>query len=176
MSLPTGPIQTPMAGFLSLLNLKNKGLLPDILQGSVQPTIDAADFYKRGSGIYATNLSRSLAAAAYNTISAISAATPLVVPANETWWVEHWTIRATAGGAGATVDEFSPAFLVTGGTLPGFVFPDRNLVSATKTSSTVSVRGVWLPPGATVGMWVGTVATNPISFDLLGFRYCPLRS
>lgn len=171
MSAPSGPIQTPAPGFLSLLNLKNKGLLPDVLQGNLQPVVDLAGFFQRGAAQnLTTNYNRVQAAAAVTGFLALNTPSALVVPQNETWYVQAATIRALATGAGSVLDEYALGFQLAGGVNPYFPVGNPNSISAAKTSSVSFASDFWLPPGSILGVYVGTVTVNPVQFDLF-MRY-----
>jgi len=171
MSLDTGPIQTPAPGFLSLLNLKNKGLLPDLLRGNLQPVVDLAEYFQRGSlQNITTNYTRVQAAATVTGFLAFNTPSAIVVPQDETWYVESATVRALATGAGSVLDEYGFGFQLAGGVNPYFIRGNLNSVSAAKTSSVSAAHEFWLPPGAILGVWCGTVTVNPIQFDLF-LRY-----
>ena len=51
MADPSRPIQTSTAGLLSLLQIKNRGQNPDVLQGNVQPTLDMVPWWLRGDSV-----------------------------------------------------------------------------------------------------------------------------
>src|SRR5690606_41432045 len=106
MSLDSGPIQTPAPGFLSLLNLKNKGLLPDVLKGNLQPVVDLADYFARGAALnITTNYTRVQAAAAVTGLLAFNTPSATVVPQTDTSSAQDVTVRALATGAGAALAE-----------------------------------------------------------------------
>lgn len=173
MSLDSGPIQTPAPGFLSLLNLKNKGLLPDVLKGNLQPVVDLAEYFARGAALnITTNYTRVQAAAAVTGFLAFNTPSAIVVPQNETWYVQDATVRALATGAGSVLDEYGFGYQLAGGVNPYFVRGNLNSVSASKTSSVSSAWDFWLPPGSILGVWCGTVTVNPVQFDLF-LRYAP---
>lgn len=174
MSLDTGPIQSPALGFLSLLNLKNKGLLPDVLIGKLQPVIDLGGYFLRGSLMNAPAVQRVQAPAVVTNF--VPFTVTLTVPDNETWYVEHATLRATAAAAGNTCNEYAFGYQLPGGITPWFMLSNSNQVDAVKTCTTVSAQGFWLPSGAVLGAFIGTVAVGNVTFDLVGFRYQALRA
>jgi len=171
MSRPTGPVQTPVPGFLSLLNLKNVGQLPDELLGTVQPVMDHQGFLQRGSlQNFPTFPGAAQGVLVYRGFVPADAAATLTVPGNEWWWVENLTIRANAG-AGATLDMFAAAFQVPGGSNPFFVVGNQDVLTAGKTCAMSVAQDFWMPPGSIVGMLVGSIAVAAVQFDTIGFRF-----
>lgn len=174
MSQDTGPIQSPALGFLSVLNLKNKGLLPDVLIGKLQPVIDLGGYFLRGGLSNGPAVQRIQAPGVVTNF--VPFTVTLQVPDNETWYVEAATLRAIAAAGGNTCNEYSFGYQLTGGINPWFIMSGANSIDATKTSSTVSAQGFWLPPGAVLGLFIGTVGVGNVTFDLVGFRFQALRA
>lgn len=172
MSLDSGPVQTPMPGFLSLLNLKNRGLLPDLLRGQVQPTIDMTPFWLRGSLVNLnTAQTRTQGVGALGGFASITAA-GFVVPDAETWYVEDICLRVTGAGF---VDEYCFAYQVPGG-INGFMTVGTvNFTSAAKATSQVQAHAFWLPPGAVLGYFCGAVAGAAVDFQYVGMRYATFK-
>lgn len=176
MSKPSGPVQTPFPGLLGLLNLKNVGLLPDELLGTLQPIINGEEFMLRGS-LQGWNAAatRNFVAGNYNSMTGWTVGS-ITVPGNECWWVENYTYTVAAAGAGALLNATRPMFQTPGGTNPSFALgTERQAVTAAEPVIAVSARDFWLPPGAVLGFWIGQVTVNPVDIALWGLRYAPLR-
>lgn len=174
MSRPSGPVQTPAPGFLSLLNLKNVGQLPDILIGELSPSVNLDKYFLRGQLVNnPASSDLSLAAGNYGTFRQFTT-NPIAVPETQWWWVERVSILAYATAAGAVCHDFGVAMQVPGGPNPYGLLSVTTSTTATRTTTIVSASDIWLPPGSRLGVWVGDVATNPVAFVLAGMRYAPL--
>lgn len=171
--LEWGPVQTPAPGLLSLLNLKSTGQLPDKFTNQILPVLGQEGFLLRGS--LQDEVSAHAVTVAAAPVGAFTPFTqPLTVPNNETWYLEAACVNGAAGGAGAVVDEYALAYQMPGGPNPMYVIGNYNNVAAAKPSSMSSALGVWLPAGARIGVWIGTITTNPGVFTLSGFRFARL--
>lgn len=170
----TGPIQTLMPGLLSLFNLKNLGLQPNRLQDEVQAGIDIEKWCLRGTyENWSTSTSRQIAAAAVNTLAEWTTGA-IEVPEGEWWYVERYTISATAAGAGAIADQFACGYQLFGGVNPQHLLGGLETTTATRSASLATATDFWLPPAARLGFWVGTVSTNPVDFAVRGLRFARL--
>lgn len=173
---PTGPIQTLPRGLLGLLQLKNTGRNPAFLSDAVQSVIDIDSYYLRNqahSRLPAPQLAVTGAAgaAAYNRFST----NPVIVPDNECWWVESFTLSMTLGAIGDRITNFQPMLFYNLAATNDFSFlANEGGYSVTRTAQTVnegifvSARGFWMPPGSELGVaWAEralTVATTCFGF------------
>ncbi len=163
MAMNSGPIQTFTAGLLSLLQIKNRGLNPDILVGSVQPNLPMEGFWLRGS--MEPVVSNVFAPVLPGNATLI---TLLSVPNNEWWFVHHIGLEAQET---APMASFGFQWSVgaaypypTGGFNPSIYTPYREgLVPAAFMGGGIYYAGgggFWVPPGGFVQAQVVPAVSN----------------
>jgi hypothetical protein len=142
-------IQLSPPGLLSLLGLKNGGSSPEYLSNVVAPGFEVSDWYLRAS-------QEVLPAAAQvipNGPNQGFAVTIQTVPANQWWHVRHYT-GSILTGAADTVDTACLAFAFA---TQSFTVSDPFAnVPAASTRFQHEYAPFWVPPGATIGLQVGT--------------------
>lgn len=79
------PIQSPQAGYLGMLGLKNMGKLPDVAEDNVQPVVDIQPFYTAGNRRYSFGSTNALAAGAAGFENLVATTGTFTVPANKVW-------------------------------------------------------------------------------------------
>jgi len=157
------PIQTPAPGFLSLLNLKNLGVLPDSMLDQVQGGIDLEQYYLRGNlQILAPNTATMPVGATPGGFNSLNGGGGLqgnvdwTVPQNQTWYLDNLTFRTAQLTAGDRI-------FIT----PGYILASNFFATGTERGGVVALQdvvvgfseGFWLPPGAIPGYWYqGTMA------------------
>jgi len=160
MSAPSGPIQNIPPGLLGLLNLKNTGRLPDVLNGTVQPTVDLQDWWLRSVAIQlVATPSRSVAPGVVQDFVPFVAPNDITVPGNEWWWVQGYTLQFL--GNASTISYACPAVRYVGGVSPYFrlgVGITRSLIAGQ--SELVTAERFWLPPGSSLGFYLDIVGAG----------------
>jgi len=182
--MPSGPIQTLPVGLLSLLQLKNLGVNPQVLADIVQPVVDMEPWWLRQESSPQLQVpTRGITQAEGAGAKALVTGAPTeFVPQNEWWFVQHATMRITAATieaeasfAGFGYIEPAPTanngqHVLMGGPVPG---------STGQVMQWFSCEGVWIPPGVQLVWYVGeilpAVGSSELGFALTGFRYAPLR-
>ena len=159
MSQPSGPIQVIPPGFLGLLNLKNLGRLPDTLQGTVQPTVDLEAWWLRAT---AQDQPQAAQTAVTTGASVVSFATPVVVPDDETWWVESVMLDTFIPAAAGNLVENVAPIIIYNRNAPlqyGFLAPAVSAAgsAAATTHNLQGARGFWMPPSSELAVYYGRV-------------------
>jgi len=136
MSAPSGPVQVIPPGFLGLLNLKNQGRIPDVLQGNFQPTLDMLEWLLFANREILRS-EASIGATASSSFFHMTSNGPLRIPEHEVWYV--WDINVElsipAGGASSLSGYMAPAVLTPDGTsIQTFGLPITGLFSPALTS------------------------------------------
>lgn len=165
----TGPIQSPIFGFLGLLQLKNLGQNPRDLGNMVQPTMEMLQWYLQPQAI-ALSSQGTAAIGSGTTGQVISSAPNDRVPGRE-WWYVHNVLATVSGlAAGDTLGlaVCSIKDFITGGipTIHGDVF--RQPVSGVTTRPAAFARDFWLSPGTGLGAWIteADIAGSNISLHM----------
>jgi len=156
MSENTGPIQVIPAGLLGLLDLKNRGIVPDVLMGTVQPIVDMEGFWLRarrepvdlGNGwVWPGGLHLEVLT---------------TTPQNEWWYVHDWKIdvNSTDTILGAQffglADSNGRAFFLSPGTICQF---PANAATALYVQW---IGGLWIPPGSQVSVLGDIDGNDPV--------------
>jgi len=164
MSADSGPIQTIPRGLLGLLNLKNVGRLPDVLHGTVQPTIDLTAWWMNALAELDTNIHSNVLSSMGHTMMNF-AVNPLVVPNNEVWWVNTYSVEVQlAAGAAELAENIAPLLLINTAGVPRWIsLTDTSLTvrgdAAGVAGGVISARGFLAPPGSQLGFYIGRLAT-----------------
>lgn len=110
------PIQSQANGFLSLLNLKNLGRLPDTLPDVVQPVLDMLPWYASSTATWSQDVASTAPFIQGNPTSiAWSGAIQLVVPQDRVWVILGGSFWADVAG-GDTFEVEAHLIARTGGT------------------------------------------------------------
>lgn len=91
------PIQTPTAGYLGLLGLKNMGKLPEVAQDDVQPIVDIEKFMLAGNRRYVFGSTNALIAGAAGFENLVG--TGFTVPDNKIWVLDGGDIFVSVAAA-----------------------------------------------------------------------------
>lgn len=151
------PIQTATAGLLSLLQVKNRGQNPDVLEGNVQPVLDMVPWWLRGDSIPGDLIT---------VLSAVSEnfSFDLVTAGNSDWLYIHCArVNLFTAVAGANVQ------LLLFKSIPGqssiiWASPIEVAVAQHGAfTATAEVRDLWVPPGYQL---LGAVADAAIGNEL----------
>lgn len=177
---PNGPIQVSPAGLLGFLQLKVGGRQPDAMRQDVQPIVDLSPYWLRSGG-------RNVSAAYSVSVPAgllggiaplVDAGTVALGPGPAEWWYVHsLTLSAFNNGAAAT-SSVGLGMVTLGG--PGFatsqfMLQPESIDMGAAAQRFLGARDFWLPPSATLGVWVGTVgAATSLDVVLGGCWYTPL--
>lgn len=164
--MASGPIQVSPSGLLGFLNLKNSGRNPDVLNESVQPTMDLREWYFETSAQVDSTLRQlSLNVGAAATLGFYNYNNIITVPQNQWWYVTRYSIQAVVQAA-TDAALFSPAFLVYPGTASTvhILAPDVGTGTG-PTRRPAYAEDFWLPPGSQLGVYVAFAGgTNPVQF------------
>ena len=101
--MPSRPIQSPAPGFLSLLALKNTGLLPAVLPDHVQPILDMLPFYEAQQRIDSQQIWTTATIAASNSNTSFWSAGS-AGPLNDRMWIVTGGSFFMTMGTGDTVN------------------------------------------------------------------------
>lgn len=168
---PEGPIQLTPPGLLGLLQLKTGGFLPDTLKQDVQPTINMEPWYLRATAsvLYALPI-RNLAPGVYNDFVGWAAPADIRASNTDTWYVHNFTIQCF--GNASSITYARPAVQYSGGVPSFFGLGDVSPALAAGGTSLIVARDFWIPPGAELGMYVGTVGAGGTGdFLCVGLEY-----
>lgn len=169
-----GPIQVIPPGLLGLLQLKNFGRSPDMLNSTYQAVIESRDWVLQAraqdSGLFTRALPTGADFFFFDTPTTLT-------PGNEeAWYVWDYTVRASAG-AGDTISDLQPMYRMNGS--PAAVVHVLGPQSISLAGSAAAPRAIvgahnfWLQPGAELGFYGSFVAATTITFA--GYlRYTPL--
>lgn len=157
-------LQIVPPGLLGVLGVKNFGVAPDQLGNTYAPVLDMIPWAFLAKAEWQQDGAAGIAASFSGFVNfAVSGATPALwtVPAGE-WWYVHW-LSAQQGGAAAAdlVQGIIPAYQVQIGVSVGTVPLGQPLY--TTNSGTIAnqyfstVRDVWVPPGARLGVLMNKV-------------------
>jgi len=177
---PVGPVQVLPPGLINLLQLKVGGYVPDALRQDIQPTIDLEAWWLRAArkvlpGAYTNGVA---AAAVDDQVGIFTTGLVSIRPGDKAWWYVHRaSVLGLANGGAVTVQQLcvrtpggtsafaNDALLMYGDFLP---------TQANGTYHLHTAGGFWMPPGSSLGMYVGTIAAGTLELVLLGFEYTEL--
>jgi len=154
------PIQVQPVGLLGLLQLKNVGVNPDVLIGTVQPTVDLLEQWLQQD--LTTDIpdgQEVLASQGFTVLT--TAAGILKVPASEVWWVHSFSVASLLqAGNGDELRGFraAVAYKVGTPTVKMRFFEDgcpTRLVATANCQVVSQGGGFWAPSGTAFGVWVG---------------------
>jgi len=148
-------------GLLSFFGIKNSGRNPSALAESIAPTLDLSQWY------LATN---SQSTAINDNVAAVGFTTFIQVPQNETWAILACTVNSqNALGAGQTLrigGAFSRPSVLGNVVAPLTLYGESVTVGAVAVAWSNPGSIVFVPPGATVGLYCAAIAAGPIPCTL----------
>jgi hypothetical protein len=103
----SGPVQRNPLGYLGFFDLKNGGVNPEQLADFVQPIFPMQELYRAGQWVEQRAQVVLAGAAGLMQFNTFTDGTSAIVPTNELWWVDNFTI--SAGVVAADVLSFLPA-------------------------------------------------------------------
>lgn len=150
-----GPIQVIPAGLLGLLQLKNIGKNPNLMQDEVSPGIDLGKWWLETLAAEATETYTSTYIGGTNGPGMNGVGNTLISPDTEWWWVKNYTVETAAVAAGTNI-RFKPAYLSPrfGVFRPYLLNDDAVTASVVGERVICGARDFWMPPGAQLGTWV----------------------
>jgi hypothetical protein len=149
---PKGPVQRIASGLLGFFQLKNQGN-PTVINDDLQPTIELLNWYLRSACTVVPATSNVTIVA--NTIGFVDyTGNRLVVPQDEWWYVERYTITAACTLATDQI-RFAPAIAsqVTGTSLLLAPMEDQFITANIPNVQTAMATGFWVPPGQAIGLY-----------------------
>lgn len=164
MAAPAGPIQVQPAGLTGLLQLKNWGVRPDILQGSVLPNLDMEPWWLRGSMEPLVRFANAINLGAFPV--GVSHVAIAQVPDREWWYVHHLAVVTQVTNNTGRVEAYLGVSLQ--GAVLGAV-PDYTVAgpvicapqgAADPAAAVVSARGFWVPPGGRLSYLASVINNN----------------
>lgn len=179
---PVGPVQVLPPGLINLLQLKVGGYVPDALRQDIQPTIDLESWWLRATKRIARQIYTSATPAGTwnDLISVLAAGGGNLAPGPKAWWYVH-NVSIIASSVTAATTNLQLGIREQGGSRPG---PTNDALLMTGTfvpslaagvSQIFHGTGLWMPPGSSVGVHVGTVGVGgTLNMSLLGFSYSEL--
>jgi hypothetical protein len=164
MDALSGPVISRLPwGLLGFLGLKNGGQYPRGLEANVRTTFDQLGPLV---GNHAENavISTTVAAPAYTTL--------FTVTNGEVWYLDNVACFITAGAGEAWSGTIS---MNIPGTAPAYFGPLHDEVTLGASAQTVVwTRGLWLPPGAIIGLHTHTVTGTIDLFGTIRFLRMPV--
>lgn len=154
-----GPIQVQPAGWLSLLDLKDRGKFPAEVLDTVTPTIEMRGFWLRQKSETLGAGDETIATAASEFIELFS------VPNNE-WWYVHYALGGILADTDGAVGRVSLQANSPGGAGPAiYVWPDfiNDVTLGSNVPLWTPVEDFWMPPGSNLilegfGLAIGTTS------------------
>lgn len=178
--MKTGPIQTLPRGLLSLMQLKNLGRNPRDVEDWVQPVIPVDDYWKQG--LLTTDPDTHSTTPLNNAAGSFGFSTgQLIVPEDECWWVEWFSLEVTvAAGAAERIQDAQPLlFLKRSATVRYTVLTETrvtvNGTAGNGATAAIVAKNFWAPPGSEFGYYVGLVTTAGTPNVAGTFRYARLQ-
>jgi len=177
MSAPSGPVQVIPPGLLGMLQLKNVGQLPDLLQGNIQPTLELRDWMLHANEEYQL-ASLNQALGTYDS-TMFSMNTPVIIPQGQWWYVHNITAYLVLGNTDTLNGGFSigvePLPNVLQMALADKAYSAFTAAGATTLSLSAS-PGDFFPPGTEFGIGVGrmVLAAARVHFLTLRFTRLPI--
>lgn len=164
MGLPLGPIQTLPRGLTGLLNLKVLGRVPDELLGTVQPTVDIEPYWMNYRAVTNESLVHGRTLTTQGGGALTFSPGNITVPDGEIWYVHHYGVDTVlTAAAGQVVERVQPCIIYNlVGTIVHVPVGTTETLSSSATvsvSATVGAHDFWLPPGASLGFYVGSVTS-----------------
>lgn len=179
-----GPIQLIPPGLLGLFQLKQMGKNPSQYGEVVLPSFELSDWYLRAASLdYNAQVGVALIPGVDLANGAVGfqgfSPNAVIVPANEWWHVENYTV-ATGNLTTGDNTALRPAFArpLTGTRSIHVVNPANTGVlggAATARANTVSGVDFWVPPGSEIGMFVQVNDTATVISYTGYLRYTPCR-
>jgi len=151
-----GPVQVNPAGFLSLLDLKDRGKFPGEVTDTVSPVMDLAEYWLRTK-------QEPILAGAVVPVSGTSDFLQLFqVPDNE-WWYVHYLLGGILTDTSGVIGWLQLQTNVSGGGGSAvYSWPVQEQLAALPASTPMwlSARDFWMPPGSDIVMQ-GENLTDP---------------
>lgn len=175
---PVGPVQVGPPGLLNLLQLKSGGTNPDAMRQDIAPSIDLEQWWLRATRKRILDpYGLTLGAGSYGVVAqmiSIPGGAPLG-PTDREWWYVHATYWVANLGAASSLDFAQVGIIENGGPLfvTSTLYGDLLQGVGADTAAPVSARGLWMPPGSSLGIFTGTVVGN-MDYQMRGFVYSVL--
>ncbi len=178
---PSGPIQLIPPGLLGLLQIKSPaGQNPNVLNADVQPTLEMLDLYLRtNQEVWGSNSGVTVAVSAPATVVQFSP-NAIVVPAQEWWYVHHYSVSALPGAGGFVIAPRLGMLLNRTGTIRYIVLGPESYIPGGGITSTTgammfSAKGFWMPPGSELGMYISDVQVADVDLTVRGLVFTRCR-
>lgn len=175
MSAPSGPIQVIPPGLLGMLQLKNVGQLPDVLQGNVQPVLELRDWLLHANELYGL-ASLNQAAGNYDS-TMVSMNTPVVIPQGEWWYLHDITAYLVLGNTDTLNGGFGIAFEPLPNVLQLNLSEKQYQAFTAGGATTLAVSAQpadFFPPGTEFGISMGRLVLAAARVHFLTYRYTRL--
>lgn len=160
----SGPLQVIPPGLLGFFNLKSLGQNPSMLDDLVSPTIELREWYMQAqmidyvnaTGLTMTKTRTTISPVGFLTWDLVGGVVPGLVPDNEWWWVENYTIYAQVPAVAGEGCTWSCAYISpSGGAIQVYqtgLERGHSATAAQATRPSCFARQFWVPPGATLGL------------------------
>jgi len=171
-----GPIQVLPAGLLGLLQLKSPaGKNPQVMEGNVQPVFDLERYYlNQASEVVSDASVTETTTAGFRFFTT----NPLVVPADQWWFVHNYTVYPTADlVAGDSVRNFSVGVRWRTVAPMQWARLGNDVVAGNTTGDALAAfaENFWLPPGSELGFQITLVAAVNKTFGAtVRLTRCPV--
>lgn len=152
-------------GLLGWFGIKNGGVNPTDVSATLDPSIDMLEWYLLGD-VETAQVTFSTNALGFNS--------GVQVPAGEWWYLHSASVLVTVPAAGNITVACGTSFQGAGGGSNAHRFGDFiNSSNPTDTMLAVYNGGIFLPPGARVGMYL-TRNTGLAGFPVLQYAWTAL--
>jgi len=175
---PNGPIQVAPPGLLGLLSLKTGGQMPDAMEQSVQPGIDFEQWWLRAKRVVDFTARQSvLVAGAYDNYNDWDV--PIVVPETEWWYCHSYSAKVAITDAADVLQSFRLALAWTKIGTQRYRFLGNDQAAFVSAAAgpryQAMAEGFWMPPGSSLGFYIGGIAgVGGLTSLLRGFEYTVL--
>jgi len=156
MAHNVGPTQVPLLGLYGLLGVKD-GSNPDTITGFVQPTIATEGYWLRATRTQAAPGGGGACGVGVDLVSM-----PVDPPNNETWYLHNLVVEVW----GPTI-TWAELFVWAGSLLVGRLYTTGAVAAVPGSADkfvTLSLRDLWLPPGAHVNLVTDGTAADTYRF------------
>lgn len=169
----SGPVQTQPLGLLGLLQIKNSGVYPDTLLGTVAPIIDAGEWIRQTNALDSPQGTIAVNAAGSSTF-AFPGGFSNTIPDRE-WWYFPFATIACSTIAGEAVKFALALRRQPGGTTNAIHVLTPYLTLGATDQGRVGAQNFWAPPGSQLLVHVATITTAATISFFLEECYTPMR-
>lgn len=162
---PKGPVQRIAAGLLGFFQLKDQGN-PTVIGDMLQGVLELKDWYLETASEIPVVSTRSLATLSSGFFGFNAGGGAIVVPQDEWWYVENFTVYAGLPAATETL-SLAPALRYTTASQDFILGAPSRAVTGGNQAVAALAEKFWAPPGSELGAFI-VQAASATTLTLVG--------